>query len=115
MDGGNYVRDDSSSESTTIHLRRTYDWSTIAPSTTAIVALADLENVAPTELATIFETTLYDHVDLEALDTLVRDGEPGAATVTVTVTIDRYQLLFDGNKLVVSELNEPSSGERNVY
>ncbi|MFC7230809.1 HalOD1 output domain-containing protein [Saliphagus sp. GCM10025308] len=99
--------DESSSDSTTIHLRRTYDWLATAPSIAAIEALAHLENVDPTELTTIFEATLHDYVDPEALDTLVRDGKLGSATVTVT--IDRYQLLFEGNELVVFEVSGPSS------
>ncbi|UTF55946.1 HalOD1 output domain-containing protein [Natronosalvus rutilus] len=105
MSAGDRPGAEPSFDSTTIHLRRTYDWSATAPSIAAIEALAHLENIDPTELTTIFETTLHDHVDPEALDTLVRDGKLGS----VTVTIDRSQLLFDGNELVVSEVSTPSS------
>ena len=108
MDIGDYSGGGVSSKLTTICLRRTYDWSTTAPSIAAIEALANLENADPTGLATTFDICLYDYVDPDALDTLVRDGKSGS--VTVTVTIERYLLLFDGDELVVFELDEPSLG-----
>ncbi|MFC7231103.1 HalOD1 output domain-containing protein [Saliphagus sp. GCM10025308] len=99
--------DAQSSESAAVHLRKTYDWSATAPSFAVIDALATVESVDPAELLTVFETTLYDHADPEALDILVREQK--SESIGVTISIDRYQVRFDGDELIVSEPSDPSS------
>ncbi|MFC7212908.1 HalOD1 output domain-containing protein [Saliphagus sp. GCM10025334] len=99
--------DAQSSESAAVRLRKTYDWSATAPSFAVIDALATVESVDPAELLTVFETTLYDHADPEALDILVRERK--SESIAVTISIDRYQVRFDGDELIVSESNDPSS------
>lgn len=53
------------------------------PSLTIVEAIADLEEVDPTEL----DFTLYDYIQPDALDTLVQSG-----SVTVTFTITQYKV-----------------------
>ncbi len=72
-----------------------------------IDALATMESVDPTELLTVLETSLYEHVDPEALDILVRERK--SESIAVTISIDRYQARFDSGELVVSEAIDPSS------
>ncbi|WP_306058268.1 HalOD1 output domain-containing protein [Natronococcus wangiae] len=93
------VGDGRGSDSTTIHFKRTYDWSATSPSIATVTALATVTGVDQTELATEFGTTLYDHVDPEALDALVRDQK--SEQVTVSFTIDHYQIWFEGDELAV--------------
>ncbi|MFC6719056.1 HalOD1 output domain-containing protein [Natrialbaceae archaeon GCM10025810] len=89
------VSDGRGSESISIHFRSTYDWSAIPPSIATSAALETVTGVDPTEL----ETTLYDHIDPDALDGLVRDQN--SEQVTVSFTIDHYRILFDGDELAV--------------
>lgn len=78
--------------------RRTYDWSVTAASTATIAALATLEEVDPVELSDVFGTPLYDHVDPEALDTLVA----GEGHVTLSFLIDDYRVRIDGEELTIT-------------
>ncbi|ADB63641.1 hypothetical protein Htur_4895 (plasmid) [Haloterrigena turkmenica DSM 5511] len=87
------------SDLTTIHFQRAYDWSATPPSIATVSALATVTGIDPTELAIELETTLYDHVDPDALDELVRDQK--SELVTVSFTFDHYRILFEGDKLTV--------------
>lgn len=61
-----------------------YEYSPEQPPSIAIVnALADLEEVHPTEL----DYTLYDSVQPEALDTLAQSGN-----VEITFTVEQYRV-----------------------
>lgn len=51
------------------------------PSIAVVNALAELEEVDPTDL----DYTLYDHIHPEALDTLIQSGP-----VAVTFTVNQY-------------------------
>lgn len=75
-------------------IEHTYDEST--PASTAIVrAVAAAENVDPVDCPTDLEFTLYDHVDPEALDTLV-GGRHNRAPLTVEFDVNRYHVEVDG-------------------
>ncbi|WP_137288809.1 HalOD1 output domain-containing protein [Natronorubrum halophilum] len=77
---------------------RTYDWSATAASTATITALATLEEVDPVELSDVLDITLYDHVDPEALDTLVA----GEERVDLSFLIDDYRVRIDGEELTIT-------------
>ena len=78
--------------------RRTYDWSATAASIATVTALGTLEGVDPVELSDVLDTTLYDHVDPEALDSLVA----GAERVTLSFLIDDYRVQIDGAELTIT-------------
>lgn len=79
-------------------IRRTYDWSATAASMATLTALGTLEEVDPVELSDVFGTTLYDHVDPEALDALVA----GEGHVTLSFLIDDYRVRIDGEELTIT-------------
>lgn len=106
MEGGAKRGDDRSVDSATVHLRQTHDWSDTPPSIAAVEALANLESVDPIALATEFDVVLYEYVDPEALDAIVRGG--GAATISLS--IDGYQLHFEADELVVTGADSTSDG-----
>ena len=79
-------------------VRGQYNWSNASPSMAVIDALAAIEDVKPINLQRTLDTTLYEEVNPDALDSLVtNDGH-----VTISFTIDQYRVLIDGNKLVVT-------------
>ncbi|WP_049954731.1 HalOD1 output domain-containing protein [Halostagnicola larsenii] len=78
--------------------RRTYDWSVTAASMATLTALGTLEEVDPVELPDVLGTTLYDHIDPEALDTLVTAEE----RVTLSFLIYDYRVRIDGEELAIT-------------
>lgn len=107
MEGGPGGGDEQLTESGAVHVRQRYDWSETAPSIVAVEALASLENVDPVALATEFDTVLYEYVDPEALDAIVGNGRAGSVAITLSVL--GYRLRFEGDELVVTEPDGPSS------
>lgn len=87
--------DGGGSDSTTIHFQKAYNWSITSPSIAIVTALATITGVDPTEL----DSTLHDYVDPDALDTLVRGHR--SERITVSFTIDRYRIWFEGDELSV--------------
>ncbi|WP_224448274.1 HalOD1 output domain-containing protein [Haloprofundus salilacus] len=77
---------------------RKYDWSATAASMATLTALGTVEEVDPVELSDVFGTTLYNHVDPEALDTLVA----GEERVNLSFSIDDYRVRIDGEELTIS-------------
>lgn len=74
-----------------------YDWRTTQPSIAIINAIATLENVEPIKLSTALDTTLFDHVDPESLDTLVtNDGH-----ISISFPIREYNVQIDGDTLEI--------------
>lgn len=80
-------------------MRTVHDRSATAPSTAIVEAIATAEGVDPVALATDEDTPLYDHVDPDALDTLVTDKR--ANGVTLTVAIDGYSVRIARTELIV--------------
>jgi len=74
-----------------------YDWSNSTPSEAVINAIASLEGVEPTALPVELGTTLYDHVDPDALNTLVTGDNPH----TISFIVDEYKIQIDGNTMVI--------------
>lgn len=72
-----------------------YDWSTIAPSEAIVKALASIENIKPANLSV--DSTLYDHVDPEALDALIAEDNP----ISVSFTAGDYKIQIDGKTLYI--------------
>lgn len=82
----------------TVSVHSRYDWSNTAPSIAVIDAIAALEDVEPIDLSKALDTILFDHVDPEALDTILADD----GHVTVSFTISGYRVRFDGNELEIT-------------
>jgi hypothetical protein len=78
-------------------VNREYDWSNVAPSCAVIQAISDIKNVEPTSLSEELDTTLYDHVDPDALDRLVTTN----TEISISFTVEKYQIHIDGNRLSV--------------
>ena len=74
------------------------DWSETTPSMAVIDAIASVENTEPTDVVEELDTTLFDHVDPEALDALITGDNP----VSISFTIDEYEVRFDGDTLEVT-------------
>ncbi|GAB7021010.1 hypothetical protein JCM18750_38720 [Halostagnicola bangensis] len=89
---------DQSTDAHELLFRRTYDWSATVASMATLTALGTLEEVDPVELSDVLGTTLYDHVDPEALDTLVA----GEKRVNLSFLIDDYRVRIDGEELTIT-------------
>lgn len=74
-----------------------YDWSNIAPSQAIVKAIASIENVEPVDLSVEEDWTLHDHVDPEALDTLMDEDDP----VSVSFTVGAYKIQIEGRTLQI--------------
>ena len=74
-----------------------HDWSAVPPSTAVVDAIAAIEDVDPVDLPTECGVVLHEHVDTDALDTLVR----GAEEVRLSFTVEEYRVRIDGSRLVV--------------
>lgn len=75
-----------------------YDWASVPPSTAVVETVATAANCEPTAL-----DTLYDTLDPDALNALVRSvGARGtAAETTVSFPFDGYAVTVHGRGLVV--------------
>ena len=82
----------------TDRLRVRHDWSTTPPSVAVVTAVAAREDVDPLEVRTELGSTLYDHVDPEALDALVTGGG-----VSISFRFDGYDCHIDGDRITVTE------------
>ncbi|MHC3438309.1 HalOD1 output domain-containing protein [Natrialbaceae archaeon A-gly3] len=80
-------------------LRIRYDWSDTVPSAAVVRTVAAREGIGVLEVRTELETTLYDHVDPEALDALVT----GDGHVSVSFTFDGYQCWIEDDQVTVTE------------
>jgi hypothetical protein len=80
-------------------IRAEFDWSSRAPSRAVVETVAIAENAEPTAIE-----PLYDSVDPDALDALVRSNgrNPKNGDVTVTFTLDgcKVQVRSDGVVIV---------------
>lgn len=76
------------------------DWSENAPSRAVIEAISAVENVEPTSLSEELGTTLFNHVDPEALDRLVTAD----TDITIAFTFAEYRVRIDGNTLSIDEI-----------
>jgi hypothetical protein len=69
-----------------------------SPSRAVVEALADLAGVEPTALADEADIVLYDHVDSDALDSLVGRGPDG--DITLSFTVAEYDVRVDPDEVV---------------
>ena len=74
-----------------------YTWSSTTPTVAIVNAIAGIENVEPTDLPTVLDTSLYDHVNPDALDTLVTECEHRV----ISFTVDDYRVRIKGNQLTI--------------
>ncbi|QLG48269.1 HalOD1 output domain-containing protein [Natrinema halophilum] len=74
-----------------------YVWSSTTPTVAIVNAIAGIENVDPTDLPVTLNTALYDHIDPEALDTLVTTSNDPK----LSFAIDEYRIEIDGNQLFI--------------
>ena len=76
-------------------VEETHDWTTILPSTAVVHTIAEQEECGLTDL----DVQLYDTLDPEALDMLVRSGN---GTLSFSFVIDnRYHVTIDESSLMV--------------
>ncbi|MFC6716506.1 HalOD1 output domain-containing protein [Natrialbaceae archaeon GCM10025810] len=103
MHGGTRADDGYEPHSVTIRFQDSYDWSATPPSIATADALATVTGIAPAELSLELETCLYDHVNPDALDALVREQK--TERVVVSFTFGHYRIWFEGEKLTVRSIN----------
>lgn len=84
-------------ETPTVLAESDYDWEETTPSQALLEALAVVENVPTSSLLEILDRPLYGYIDPDALDSLVT----GSNGVTVSMMIDSYRVVIDGDRLVV--------------
>lgn len=88
MDSGNPVDNDDSVDDSVI-VRMAYDWTTTRPSIAVVETVAAADDCDPTALEPLFNT-----LDSEALDTLIRSGNRGAAAdIRVSFALDEYEVV----------------------
>ncbi|PCR90232.1 HalOD1 output domain-containing protein [Natrinema ejinorense] len=87
---------DSCSDSESIDAR--YDWSQTAASMAVINAIAAIENTDPENRREELAITLHDHVNPEALDTVVTND----TSVSISFPIRDYEIRIDGNTLTIA-------------
>jgi len=75
-----------------------YDWSNTAPSVAVINAIATIENIEPTNFSVAFDTTLFDHIDPEALDALITEGNE----ISISFSCCDYRIQVNENTLRIS-------------
>ena len=87
---------------TEVYLSR-YDWSSTNPLAAVVDAIASLEGVNPMELDVALGTTLFDHVDPEAMERLVMTSE----RVEIAFGVDGIGVRVSGEgELLVCRRNE---------
>ena len=80
--------DDTEAGGRTTPFIAAYDRSETPPSIAVVDAIASVEGVDPASLSAVGGTTLYDHVDPDALDRLL--GSADAEAVRIDFTIGSY-------------------------
>ena len=78
-------------------VRSRYDWSTIAPSTAIVYALASLENARPVQLPSKLDGSLYEYIDPEALDRIIA----GKDAACIEFTVDEYDIRIEDETLEI--------------
>ncbi|WP_440764923.1 HalOD1 output domain-containing protein [Natronorubrum sp. DTA7] len=81
-------------------IRSHHDWATTTPSRAVVEAIATVEETTPVTLARETGTTLYDHVDPEALDSLVGSDRNGSVEVAFDVGSLRVTIASDGRLVI---------------
>jgi len=91
-------------EPTSETVRVGYDCDDTPPSLAVVEAIADLAGVEPTNLADETGIVLYEHVDPDALDTLVsaRSDVP----VNLSLTVAGYDVCVENTTVVVRRSTE---------
>ena len=93
---------------TEVYLSR-HDWSSTDPLGSLVDAIASLEGVDPMELDVELGTTLFDHVDLEALERLVTTGD----WVEIAFAVDGIGVRVSGEgELLVCHRTECALADR---
>ena len=80
--------------------RSHHDWTATAPSQAVVEAVATVEETTPIALPRETGTTLYDHVDPEALDSLVGSDRSGSVEVAFDIGSLRVTVA-SGGQLVI--------------
>ncbi|MFC7239155.1 HalOD1 output domain-containing protein [Saliphagus sp. GCM10025317] len=80
-------------------VREEYDWSVTRPSIAVIDAVAHAEDVEITDVSSALDTTLYERVDPDALDTLVSASDH----VSISFSVADYDVQIEGDEVVVSD------------
>jgi uncharacterized protein (UPF0264 family) len=80
-------------------VRTECDWSVTAPSTVLVEAIAAVEDVDPVDQAADGGDPLYEHVDPDALDSLVTDQRPNG--LTMALNVNGYGVRITDTELIV--------------
>ncbi|WP_222918460.1 HalOD1 output domain-containing protein [Natrinema sp. SYSU A 869] len=75
-----------------------YTWSSTTPTVAVVNAIAGIEDVEPTDLSTALGTTMYEHINPEALDTVVTTG----THPEIAFSVDNYRVEINGNELSIT-------------
>ncbi|SDK71666.1 HalOD1 output domain-containing protein [Natronorubrum texcoconense] len=85
-------------------IRSRHDWAATSPSQAIVEAVATVEETTPVALVRETETTLYEYVDPEALDSLV--GSDRSGSVAVAFDIDSLHVTVSSGGQLVIDLGE---------
>ncbi|WP_407075656.1 HalOD1 output domain-containing protein [Natronococcus wangiae] len=75
-----------------------FDWSDTGPSIAIINGIAAVETVDSINISTELNTTLFDYIDSEALNTLVSTAD----RIEMSFNADNYGIQIDGGELAIS-------------
>lgn len=89
------IDDESASDSDDV-IRAEWDWTSRAPSTAIVQTVAVAADAEPTSIE-----PLYESVDPDALDRLVRSYEDGSTDVVVTFPLAGHEVTVHGDGEVV--------------
>lgn len=79
-------------------LQRQYDWASIPPSVAIIESIAVFDHGDPGRMADVLDSPLYEYVDPDALNDLIRSDTP----VTIVFTISDHHIHITENTVCVS-------------
>lgn len=95
------VKHDSSDEGDSVRVQ--CDWADVAPSTAVVEAVADVVGREPETLP-----TLYDVVETDGLDELLRSGDPELDGPSVTFWYaDTLVTVYSDGVVVVRDIDRP--------
>lgn len=84
---------------------RQYEWSETPPSVAITQTIADFEHTDPMQTLGTDESPLYEYVDTDALDTLIKSDTP----LALTFPVSQYHVHISGNTVCISAPENPPS------
>ncbi|SEP90363.1 HalOD1 output domain-containing protein [Natrinema salaciae] len=81
-------------------VRAHYDWEATTPSQAIVEAVATVEETTPVALAREAGTTVYEHIDPDALDSLVGSDRTGVVEVAFDIDHHHITIASDGRLVI---------------